>query len=68
MPKIAFVKKVALVGTISNAESNLKSDLLRVMRALSSFELVKIFLVESDSTDSTVSVLDELSLEIEKFE
>jgi hypothetical protein len=68
MPKIAFVKKVALVGTISNAESNLKSDLLRVIRALSSFELVKIFLVESDSTDSTVSVLDELSLEIEKFD
>ena len=43
MPKIVFVKKVALVGTISNVESNLRSDLFRVIRALSSFELVKIF-------------------------
>ena len=66
-PKIVIVEKVALVGTISNAESNLKSDLFKMIYALSSFELVQIFLVESDSTDSTVSILEELSREIGQF-
>jgi len=61
------VKKVVLVGTISNAAGSLRSDLTKVMNALSTFELVQVFLVESDSTDATLSVLENLHTEIECF-
>jgi hypothetical protein len=61
------VKKVVLVGTISNAAGSLRSDLTKVINALSTFELVQVFLVESDSTDSTLSVLENLRTEIENF-
>ncbi len=61
------MKKVVLVGTISNAAGSLRSDLTKVINALSTFELVQVFLVESDSTDSTLSVLENLRTEIENF-
>ena len=61
------MKKVVLVGTISNAAGSLRSDLTKVMNALSTFELVQVFLVESDSTDATLSVLENLHTEIECF-
>jgi hypothetical protein len=61
------MKKAVLVGTISNAAGSLRSDLTKVMSALSTFELVQVFLVESDSTDSTLSVLENLHTEIESF-
>lgn len=61
------MKKVVLVGTISNAAGSLRSDLTKVMNALSTFELVQVFLVESDSTDATLSVLENLRTEIENF-
>lgn len=62
------MKRVILVGTISNAERKLRSDVYRVIRSLSSFELVQTFLVESDSTDTTVSILVDLKSELKNFD
>jgi hypothetical protein len=62
------MKKVAVVGTISNASSNLRSDLQNLINALEDFELVQIFLVESDSTDSTISILENLRKDIADFD
>lgn len=62
------MKRVILVGTISNAERKLRSDVYRVIRSLSSFDLVQTFLVESDSTDSTVSILVDLKSELKNFD
>ena len=61
------MKKAVLVGTISNVAGSLRADLTKVLNALSTFELVQIFLVESDSIDSTLSVLEDLHREIESF-
>lgn len=46
-----------LVGTVSNVSSKIEADLDSVLNALSIFSEVKIFLVESDSSDSTNEVL-----------
>jgi hypothetical protein len=62
------MKKVAVVGTISNASSKLRSDLQNLIRALNAFELVQIFLVESDSIDSTVSILENLREDVPDFD
>jgi hypothetical protein len=62
------MKNVILVGTISSAANNLRSDLSKVTKAMSTFNLIKIFLVESDSTDLTVTILEELRTEIENFD
>ena len=62
------MKKVVVVGTVSNASFRLRSDLLKVVRALEAFDLVQIYLVESDSTDSTISVLENLRDEFSNFD
>jgi hypothetical protein len=62
------MKKVAVVGTISNASSKLRSDLQNLIDALEDFELVQIFLVESDSTDSTISILENLREVVPDFD
>ncbi len=62
------MKKVVVVGTISNASSNLRSDLQNLIEALKDFELVQIFLVESDSTDSTISILRNLREKVKDFD
>jgi hypothetical protein len=61
------VKNAILVGTISNAAGSLRSDLSKVIKALETFELIQIFLVESDSSDSTLSILEDLHMELENF-
>ena len=61
------MKKAVLVGTISNAAGSLRADLTKVMNALSTFEVVQIFLVESDSSDSTLPVLEDLQMEMKNF-
>jgi hypothetical protein len=61
------VKRVVLVGTISNAAGNLRSDLMKVIKAMSALDLIQIFLVESDSSDTTISILEDLHFEIENF-
>jgi hypothetical protein len=62
------VKRVAIVGTISNGGYKLHSDLQNLINALEGFEIVQIFLVESDSVDSTISVLENLRNEMTYFD
>jgi hypothetical protein len=59
--------KVLLVGTVSNVSSVLENELKRVLSALSYFPEVDVFLVESDSSDSTLQTLNSLSKKIRNF-
>lgn len=59
--------KVLLVGTISNVSTVLEGELNRVLEALSFCDDVDIFLVESDSTDSTAEKLQYLAGINKKF-
>lgn len=52
--------KILLVGTISNGSNTFMKDLNRVTEAFSSFFEVEFFLVESDSSDNTVTDLEML--------
>ena len=61
------IGKVLLVGTVSNVSSVLEGEINRVLEALSFFDDVEIFLVESDSTDSTVEKLKYLAGIYQKF-
>lgn len=50
-------QNILLVGVVSNVGRTIEKELKIVLKALSSFENVQVFLVESDSNDSTVQVL-----------
>ena len=63
----ADAQSVILVGTVSNVERNIVSDLRRVIKALSDMKLVKVILIESDSKDSTRLILGQLQREIENL-
>ncbi len=67
MVYICKVSKVILVGTISNAENQVEKDFSRVYKSLHFFEEIYVFLVESDSSDSTIDVLNKLSKKIPNF-
>lgn len=67
MPYVKAVNKVLVVGTVSNIARNLDRDIHRVLKALSSLDVVGIYLVESDSVDETISILSHLSQEIPFF-
>lgn len=56
------MNKVVLVGTISNAGDTLEKDLRRVLNALVNTEVLQIYIVESDSQDNTLNVLENLSI------
>lgn len=49
-----------LLGTVCNVSKKIESDLEIVLKSLSYFDSVKIFLVESDSSDSTINVLESI--------
>lgn len=59
--------KIAIVGTISNAEGSFESDFRRLLKSCSDFEVALIYIVESDSSDSTVSILQKISLSTPNF-
>lgn len=61
------MNSILLVGTVSNVEKKFGSDFCRVLKAISRFNKIDIFIVESDSTDSTLDVLEQLKLEIVNF-
>jgi len=54
-------KKILLVGTVSNVAKTIEKELKVVLKALSVFDFVEVFLVESDSTDETVKVLKKIA-------
>lgn len=61
------MKRIAIVGTISSAEQDVESNLRRLLQACSDFDVVLVYLVESDSNDRTVSILQGLSTGISNF-
>jgi len=56
-----------LVGTVSNVAKTLEKELRIVLNALSEFDSVDVFLVESDSNDETVKLLEKLTFNILAF-
>jgi hypothetical protein len=61
-------KKILLVGTVSNVAKTIEKELKVVLEALSLFDSVQVFLVESDSTDETVKILEKIALKNKSFE
>ena len=57
-----------LVGTVCNVSRKIESDLAIVLKSLSHFNEVRVFLVESDSSDSTLEVLESIKAKNSKFE
>jgi len=55
-------KKILLVGTVSNVAKTIEKELRIVLNALSLFESVEVFLVESDSMDQTSETLERIHL------
>ena len=55
------------MGTVSNVEKNLISELSTIERAIGQLGNLEIFLVESDSTDATVATLQNLSTQKSGF-
>jgi hypothetical protein len=49
-----------LVGTVSNVGKYLKSDLNTIKKAINKIGTLEIYLVESDSSDGTIDLLNEL--------
>lgn len=61
------MSEIILVGVVSNVERKLYRDLSYVLKALSDFKKVSIYLVESDSTDKTPELLCKLGSKIPNF-
>jgi hypothetical protein len=61
------LSKILVVGTVSNVASKLQDEFKRLQNELSKSSRVDYFLVESDSRDQTISLLNELSVANEKF-
>ncbi|MDE1716068.1 hypothetical protein PWG14_26745 [Chromobacterium amazonense] len=57
----------AVVGLARNCENSLSADIHRIRKALSNSKSTTWLIVESDSSDQTVSELKKLSSEIPKF-
>ena len=56
-----------LVGVVRNCEKTLERDICRLRDSLSQSEYVENFVVESDSSDTTVKVLQKLSHKLPNF-
>lgn len=52
--------RVVIAGTISNVSKEIKKDLKKVVESFKDFHVIKIILVESDSTDNTIKTLRNL--------
>jgi hypothetical protein len=56
------MNSILVVGTIRNGERNLQKEVRKCLNALSSFEKVSFYLVESDSTDKSLEILNKLKI------
>ena len=54
-------RRAIVVGTVRNASKNIVGDLLRVVNALGAIMPTCAFVVESDSDDDTLALLEDLS-------
>ena len=63
-----MTKKILLVGTVSNVAKTIEKELKVVLKALTVFDSVQVFLVESDSSDETVKILEKIALKNKNFE
>ncbi len=52
--------RILVVGTVSNVATQLNSDLKRIDESIGKFHTVEYFLVESDSRDKTLEVLNNM--------
>jgi hypothetical protein len=59
---------ILIVGTVSNVASDFSSDYSQLLKAFSIYSSIDTFLVESDSTDSTLSVLNNYSASSGSFD
>ena len=61
-------QEVLILGICRNVENDLQADIHRLLAAFSDFSKVHFRIVESDSNDSTLIVLEKLSAQIPNFE
>jgi hypothetical protein len=61
-------ESVIVVGTIRNVEKSINSEINKLINALKRFNSVYFYLVESDSTDNTILILEKLQNNIPNFE
>ena len=59
--------KFLIVGTVRNVEKTLRNETFGMQNLFSKFGETHFYLVESDSNDSTISLLHDLKSEIENF-
>ncbi len=60
-------KKILITGIVRNVEGSIKKDLKTLKEALSPFGALQWFLVESDSSDESCSILEALSMTEQEF-
>jgi hypothetical protein len=60
--------ELVILGICRNVENDLESDVIKLIDAFQDFKSVHFRLVESDSTDGTLRVLERLSNTIQNFE
>lgn len=59
--------RVLVVGVVRNCESTVEQDVLRIREAFRRAAHVEHFVVESDSSDNTVAVLERMKETVENF-
>lgn len=57
------MQKAIIVGTVSNVSKTLEQDLYRALKSFSRFSIENIILVESDSGDRTLEILNRIARE-----
>jgi hypothetical protein len=62
------MKSVLVVGTVSNVEESMGKDLRKLLDSLTRFQRISIFLVESDSSDKTLELLNKFKREVPYFD
>ena len=67
MHKLEY-EDILVVGTVSNVSKSISQEIYRIKKALSDVRKVRFYLVESDSTDSTVSELSFLKIALDDFD
>lgn len=62
-----LLNSILVVGTIRNVEKTIEKEIRICLSALKNFEDISFFLVESDSNDSTLLILEKLKNSVPNF-